>query len=547
MATQFNFNGNTIKIPGVYTNTKSGIKNPSQALPYGNVLIIDTGSGATWGGGAGIDGELAANKKAIYEFDNIADYRNFHKGGLHWLLAEPLFRPAGTQFGGASKVYFIKAATTTAAEIAVSFTGDGGGSESVVNGGDFTIQILDEGVIGNGVLNTNSELKKGYAIKMEAGTIDTNKFVLKFYRGGWTGTDQNNLDYNGISDLNAKPVLIETSPEFDNVSTLYNWMLTDASFAVNFKLKAGYTTGGDGSVDYYDLLDYDTYTLASGGTESYAGTALLDTVLTTIKDMDVSFILSDKYAANATATSNDTILEHIVSESVFKPQLVIGGGNDENGFASSLAAAAHFDSDSVTLVHGGIKKISKQGLREYDSIYKAAAICGREAGLAPQIPITFKNIKIDQERHDLTDKQITQALDAGVVVTKLQDGSFDIVKGINTLQENTFLVNEDGSTHSLQIKRIARQLNNEIRVNSKKALLKNPLGVNRNTLSEEDLKDWLKGYLLSKKAKPGQDNLIIGIGDITVSRTADAYSVEYEFTPNSEISFLFFTGLIINI
>ena len=46
MATKFLFNNKTASKPDVYAQTKSGITNAAQALPYGNILIIDTGSGA---------------------------------------------------------------------------------------------------------------------------------------------------------------------------------------------------------------------------------------------------------------------------------------------------------------------------------------------------------------------------------------------------------------------------------------------------------------------------------------------------------------------
>jgi hypothetical protein len=97
------FNGREVQEPGVYSQIKSGIKNPPQNLAYGNILIIDTGSGAGFGGGAGISGELAEMKGAIYSFDNIEDFRSHVKGGLHWSLALPLFRPNGFQNPGVSK------------------------------------------------------------------------------------------------------------------------------------------------------------------------------------------------------------------------------------------------------------------------------------------------------------------------------------------------------------------------------------------------------------------------------------------------------------
>lgn len=547
MATKFNFNGEEIIIPGPYSTIKSGQKNPPVDLDFGTVLIIDTGSGAGYGGGAGINGALAVGKDAVYSLVDIEEMQDFTKGGVWHLLSNPLFRPAGLGINGASKILFARAATTIPAELSYSFTGDGAGSESVVNGGDFTLQVRDEGLIGNGVL-LNSELTKGYAALMEAGVLDTDKFILKFYRGTFTGLDQNNTPYNDIAEASALPQLLVKSPEFNDLTELISWMSTDFTFNNYFKLKTS-STSGDASVDEYDLLVNLNYNLAAGGTEDYT-TANLTKVLDAVADENISFILADNWGVNARSANNFKILTHIIEDSKFKPEMYVAGGSVIGDFVTSQGDAAFWDNDSVTVVHGGVKKASRnvgQGFKIYDSYYKAAAALGREAGLEPQVPITFKDIDIDGEVHPLNDKEVTAALKAGLLVSRLEGASFDITKGVNSLQNNTFLVNDDGTIHSKQIKRIARQLNKEIIVNSKEQLLKDPTGVNRNTLSELDVQKWTEGYLLRKIASPSSDNLILNFQEVTVVREQDAYKVTYRFTPNSEISFLFFTGFIVNV
>lgn len=547
MSTKHSFNGQRIQIPGAYSTIKSGQKNPPLDLDFGTVLIIDTGSGAGYGGGAGINGTLATNKDAIYVLSDIEEMRNFAKGGIWHLLAQPLFKPAGFGVNGVSQVLFARAATTAPAELTYSFTGDGDGSESVVNGGTVTLQVRDEGLIGNGVL-TNSELTKGYAAIMEAGVIDTAKYVLKFYRGTFTGLDENSLPFNDIAETEAQPELLVTSPEFDDIADLITWMTEDYYFNLYFKLKSS-ATSGDGTVDEYDLANNLSYKLASGGTESYT-TANLTRVLDNVTDMNISFVFADDWDSDSQSANNFSILTHILNDSKFKPELYIGAGKDISDFAQSKADAAYYDNDSVTVVHGGVRINNRNvgiGYKEYGSYYKTALILGREAGLEPQVPITFKDIAIDGEVHPLNDKEVIEALDAGLVVSRLEGGSFDIVKGVNTLQKNDFLVNEDGTVHSKQIKRIARQLNKEIIVNAKEQLLKDPNGVNRNTLSALDVQKWIEGYLTRKIASPNDDNLILGFQEVVVTRNQDAYNVTYKFTPNSEISFLFFTGFIVNV
>lgn len=626
MATSFPFGGQNNKIPNSYADIKSGVKNPPVQLPYGNVLILDSGSGAGYGGGAGVGGTLQSGKDAIYEFDNIDDYRDFQKGGLHWLLAEPLFRPAGPGIPGISKAFCMKAANTTPAEIALTFSGNGSGATAtatasglgvitsitltaggtgygeapvisfsgtpssqavvtvtvvdgvitaltlvsgglgydvsptvsitnVTNGITMTLQVTDEGLIGNGVLayldeddsSSTSNLSKGFGCRLVQGLADTSKFSMVFYRGTYKGLDQNGLPYDGISAYNSIPLVLAKSPEFNTYAQLTAWMATDYYFLKAFKLKTSAAVG-NGFISSTSLATLNDYQLAAGGTESYADTTLIDRILEAVQNLNISFIFSDNYGSDAQSAYNYKLLTHVLEKSKFKPEIYIGGGDTINDWVSkSIAAAKYYDKDCVSIVHGAIYKNSQQGKRTYNVLYKTAALLGREAGLAPQVPLTFKNINIDGEVDSLPDKRVEQGLDAGVLMTRFENGSFDCIKGINSLQMNTFLLNENSTTSSKQIKRIGRQLNMEIIVNSKQQLLKDPLGPNSNTLSDDDLVNWTKGYLGLKKAIPSRDNLILSFGNVTVTRNQDARFIGYEFRPNSEVSFLFFTGTIVDL
>lgn len=550
MATKQIFDGQTIIIPGVRSTIKSGIVNPTLDLAYGNMLVIDTGSGANYGGGAGFDGELASGKDdTFYEFNSFDDFRTFTHGGLWWLLASPLFKPGGVGVNGISKITYIKAATTTAASIVIELTGDTDASDSVAgtNGGDITIKVRTEGLIGNGALSTSGDnLKKGYAFKMTEGKNDTSKFIFKFYRGTFKGLDQNSIPYNGVDEETAVPQLICQSPEVDNIEDLITWMTDDFTFNTYFKLTDS-TVTGTGAIGDGDLDTYTDYTLASGGTESYSSDVLAD-VLDAINDLYVQFVLCDKYGDNAQHQNNLDIVDWAANDSKYKPEVYIAAGNDISDFATSKTVAAAYDNDGVTVVHGAPKLPSRagNGFKLYDSIYKAAAFLGREAGLAPQVPLTFKSIDIAGEQHPLNDKETEQALEAGLLVSRLNDGEFECVKGVNTLQENDFIINEDGTTHSKQLKRIARQLNNELIINARRQLLKQKNGVNVNTLSAARIKSWTEGYLKTKIATQQSDNLITFFKNVTVTKVADSWRINYEFGANGEISFLFFTGVVID-
>lgn len=138
-------------------------------------------------------------------------------------------------------------------------------------------------------------------------------------------------------------------------------------------------------------------------------------------------------------------------------------------------------------------------------------------------------------------------MDEGVLVTVYDSdrSEFTVLQGVNTLQNNAYQLNPDGTSFSIQIRRIAAQLNQELIYNAKNQLLNDPLGVNRNTLSEKDLVEWTKSYLGRKLATDTQDNLIFSFQNVTVTRDQDAYFVTYEFEPNSEINKLFFTGFML--
>ena len=548
MATVFNFNGEEVIIPGTRSRLVSGVTNQPQNLSYATCLVIDTGSGADYGYAAGINGEFAEGKDSIYEFTDMADWQNAVGGGLWWLLAKPLFKPAGFGIQGVSKILYARAADTTAASLTHTFLGDGTVSVSTVspNGGVINLKVKYEGVCGNGS-QINDEVSRGFGVTMHSGIDDTAKFVLKFWRGTYKGLDENSLPFDGISEADALHQLLFTSLEFDNISTLITWMTDDFDFNQIFSLTSS-TVVGDGTVDEFDLSDWgSTPKLFAGGTETFNSQALAD-VLEQVADMDFSFIFADKFGVDSQHANNYQI-GTFANNSIYKPEVYIASGSLKADFATSKSDCAYYDNENVSVVHGGCK-INGQtpsGYRQYGSYYKAALILGREAGRPPQVPITLKNVAINAEVHPLSEKEVKQALKAGLLVTWYDGGLFVVVKGVNSLQKNTYLLNEEGTTHSKQLRRIGRQLNKEIIINSKKQLLEQEDGPNRNTLSEAEVKTWLFGFLKQKTATAQIDNLIISQRNINVTRNQDAYNVTYEVVINTEISFILFTGTIVDL
>jgi hypothetical protein len=539
MATEFNFNGQLIKLPGAYAEIKSGINNAPLAFSYGNVLVIDTDSSNEFGGGSGINGESAEGQDSIYTFDNVRDVRQFLGGGELWDNVGPLFRPFGSGSQGVSNLIYIRALTTVAATL-----------ELTLEKGALTFAAKHEGLVGNGV-EVDDELIKGFAVTVEAGTLSTDKFRLRFWRGTFTGNAQDGRSYNGLSQEQSRPRLLATSPEVATIQEIIDWAEANFDFNNHFLL-TGNTISNTGEIVSGDLTSLAGNNLFSGGTQTSAP-ADMDAVLDAITKLDYTHIYSLESGIDALGVNNFKILSHLESEARYEKFLVVAGGEDKDTFQSqSIASATAFNSQKVILCHAGCydRGISgTAGLRKKNARYHAAYIIGRVAGLPPQTPPTFKGLGYLGELHKMTDSERELALDAGVITTYLDDeiGSSVITQGVNTLQKNDNLVNEDGTSYSWQLMRIAAQLNKEIVINAKVQLLGNQNeGPNRATLSPEVVQEWVRGFLKNKTARATEDDLILSSQDVTVTIDQDAYCINYAFVPNFEVNKLFFTGLILD-
>lgn len=552
MPTQVVFAGKNRILPGVYTDIRSGIENPPRTASYGKLLMIDTGNfGAGFGGGAGINGTLEKGGDAIYPISNLREFRSFVKGGLAWLLAEPLFFPDGFSSEGVSEIQYVRACATTPAEITFAFGDADTDGDSSVDGGTIVIQIRNEGLIGNGLLE-GANLYKGYACKMRAGVNDSTKFIIDFYLGSWKGLDSDGDNYDGISKADAVPILLVSSPEFRTLAELVTWMNTNATFNYYLKLKSS-SILGSGVVDAADLLNYSNYNLAIGGTETYSSAAL-DEVLDYIKPSDYSFVLCDNWGDNAMSSNNGKIIAHIVQEARYEKFMVVGGGKDALKFIQtngSIPIAQYYDSDRVIVVHGGVKipsNINGVGFKEYDSIYHAALVVGRICGLPPQVPVTFKGLNVAGLLHPLKEKEKELCLLEGVLCTAYdaEVGRFVVVQGVNTLQRNTYQINEDATSFSIQIKRIIAQVNKTLMINARNDLFNKENGANRFTMSKQTVKDWAKSQLKSMTVTTTEDNLLLTFRNVEVRTSEDNIYLTYGAVPNGEINKLLITGTLLS-
>lgn len=546
MATEVNFEGKKIILPGVYSVVKSGIKNPPITLSYGNILIIDDGLGAGYGGGAGINGTLSNGIDNVYPVDNIEDFRTLTKGGYWYTLAKPLFEPQPQPgINGVSTVYYVRAATTVAAEMSYIPTGGGG------FGGTFEVQCRDEGLIGNGALDSGSvDLRKGYAFKVKVGVLDPAKFIIEFYQGTFTGLAGDGYPYGSSTELNSPPKTIVTSREFTDFNDMVAWATDDAIFQSYFAIKTA-TVSDTGAMNSGDLKA--TYQLASAGAETFASTDFTDT-LNAVATLRYSFLLSDKYGANAEHANNDLLLSHVLDEDTsFEKMIFIGGGVDSSKFVTeSQSASVHFNTDRVVVTHSGVKissSLTPNRIREWDALYTTCLVLGRIAGLEPQTPGTFKTLPLVGVQHELTNAEKKTGLQLGLLMihydTQLLTPNYTILQAVNTLQNNINMINEDGTTPEISIRRIAAQLNLELTINGRRDLLGNEEGPNLNTLTDRTIIDWTAGQLAFRTATPTDDNLIIEYRNISVTTDQDAKLVTYEFKPNSPINKFFLTGFMV--
>lgn len=543
MGTSIIFKGKKKYLPGIYSEIKSGIKNPPLDLSYGNVLIIDTGVGATFASGSGIAGTNTTGKDSVYSFDNIDDFRNHVKGGEFWQIAEPLFLPAGQGIQGVSKLFYVKACATAPGTITFTMTD-----------GAVIVKTKDEGLGANGHTTTGGNLDKGYAGKFSAGVQDPAKFKFQFWVGTYKGLDAlNNLPYDNITDEMAVPELLVESPELVSIQDFKDWAANDYTFNQLF-IDASTISTAPGTLVVGDLTGNTGYKKAIGGTETYNSTHF-DSVLTAITNIDNTFFLSDNYSANAMSLNNEKIFDFCVNAKYGK-FLFVGGGQNKAKFKGGAASnssqeiAEFFDNDNVIVVHGGSKKSVKSSPNPKitSTLYKAAVALGRICGLEPQTPATLKKINIDGEVHVLDEKELEFALQKGILVSYYDDEleNFVLLQGVNSLQANSFLVNEDGTSFSIAVNRISSQLNKEIIYNAKKRFYGGEEGPNRNTITPEDIIAWLDGFLDRKVATPTDDNLITRHGNIQVTVNQDNYYVSYEFAPNFEVNKMIFTGFMLD-
>lgn len=546
MATSVYFNGKQRTLPGVYSTITSGQSSASRSLDYGTVLLIDTGKfGAGFGGGSGVNGTDKQGKDAVYTFQTLEDFRNFVKGGMFWKAAEALWNPDpyNADATGISKLLYARACTTTPASMTFS----------PAAGGTLTIKTVDEGLNANGKLNVD-HLQYGYAYTVEAGEDNPEAVVIKFWRGTYTGdyTDPVTgvvLSYDELTVEQAEPLLICQTPECTTLAEVIKWCQTDANFGARFILDSTSEAGGTDELSATDDVT-DGYELFSGGTEDYKPTDI-DDLLKQISDVEYNIVFTDQIEANGDSATVKKVVTHRNTQAKFDKFVYTAAYADKANYDKSLTMAKGFNSAWCVCVHGGVGTASDMvasGIRWWGVFYNLCQVIGRVSGKPPYVPVTNKTIGGDKLQHIPTEKEMENAVKAGLVVVYPNPylGRFVVLQGITTLQDNSLLYNKKGESFSIQFMRIIAQLNKECVVNAEIDLLGDENGVNLNTLSKGALETWTINFLQTRVATENQDNLIVKFQNVVATRVQDYYNVTYEVVLNSEITKIFFTGFILS-
>lgn len=393
-----------------------------------------------------------------------------------------------------------------------------------------------------------TQLATGYGSRIRVGDEDPQKYILSIYEGTFSGYNENGNSINNLTTTESKPNLIVESVEFRSIDTLIQWMLGDFIFNKLFEINPDYAIRGTGSIANADFTSNLPLKLATSGTSTYNAEDL-DKALEDVRELQNTFFLTDCYGDNAKSAENLKVVSTIKENSEFDRFLIIGGGKDETKFDgdanSSIEIAKFYDSTSVIVVHSGETKFNSftNKKEKLPSIYHAANFAGRLGGLEPQVPATFKALRIKEFNHNLGLREREKALKHGVVHNRTVAGIGNVTnQAINTIQNNSQLINPDGSSPEISIMRIGAQLNKELILNMRPLFVGNNWG----KASPADVKTFVEGYLFSKTVTNNEDNLIISFKNVTVRLIEDYYDIKYGFVANGPLNKLFVTGFMLD-
>jgi hypothetical protein len=527
MSTTVSFEGQTYIRPGVYTAIRGVADVQPISASVGNVLIIEGGNGVfggtppanvvNYGGGMGISGAKTQDEKSIYQFSTAGDLKAFVGGGLIWDLADYVFYPDANR-KGANSVFYARACTTAPAIAALSDT----------MGNSISLATFDEGSCANGIAQSGVEggISRGYAINVVDGKT-AGTLIFKFYRGNYKGVDENGVRYEDNAYFNTKPAkIVAKSPEVSSLYALHNWMLGNEEFNSYFTIESA-TTNVSEVFEADDITLLKTSTLFAGGTSSYSAD-YVDKVLESLEGLNFDSVLMLDKGDSAT---NIKIASFCANDET-KRVAYCGGGETSSEIGLSKGYAASFNGSTVVAHSGSYTKYSSLKTKvSKSSLYTAAVLCGLAAGSSVQVSNTFKGCRIKDLKHIPNKLQSEDLLQSGVLHFRNVTGIGVVVcQEINSVQKNTQIINEDGSSHECSVVRIENLIDKEILY----TLRKNFVG---EIVSNGEIGDCINIVLKNRIG-----TLITSGSVISVERKQDYIKATYQCTVNNSINKIFVTG-----
>ena len=148
-----------------------------------------------------------------------------------------------------------------------------------------------------------------------------------------------------------------------------------------------------------------------------------------------------------------------------------------------------------------------------------------------------------------SDSKLEELLDAGVI-TPYYDGDlgyFCMSQAVNTLQKNTYFVNDDCSTYSIQVKRILAAVVRNLQLSAKLDFFSGTLVANKGSLSPAYLTSWLRGKLENMVVNQNKvdANYLLTYAVNKIEYKDDSVYCYYSFTINGEINKVFFVATLL--
>ena len=533
MATTVVFGNKICKLPGSYARVVSGVPRETPLASYNNFLLVDTGFGNGYNSLKGIKGN---GKECVYALS--AEEANYYvKGGPLEPVINGLFYPADNK-PGISTLYLIKAATTTAASAQVTTSG-----KLFNNAINFTtLKTIEQGTICNTYPTTATSvnnLKKGFALVCKYDK-DLGKAWVEVWEGSYRGTNLGGYEL-GDSEANAAPVLLFKSKKCSTPTELVNYLNNPVAGFTNYFEVTGLTT----SSQNFGTANITEFVKFSGATETYIESAAdLVEVFGYTLDSDYSCMMVAE--ANGATNFVAAALDHIANDAKGIKMMI--AAKSDSADAKLLAIESNSDSLIVTANQGINKsKYVSTGFIHHDALVTAAKTAGRIFGLSPEIPGTLKSIGFDGLVEEPSDAELENLLDAGVI-TPYYDadlGYFVLSQAVNTLQQNSVLINDDCSTFSVQCKRLLAQVVKNLVKQSKIDFWgskKEDKAANKANLSEAYVKAWTETLLNKLSVAPNktENNYLINYEVTKVEIVEDYINVYISVTVNGEITKVFF-------